>query len=98
MYILELKQDKINNCIMNNEIVIVCFYEKNSLISDLMIGTMNVLKNKLNNNTIIIISNKINDINNNEHNYPKVEIYKKQKKVHTLNGFFSYKKLIKYLS
>ena len=66
MYILELKQDKINNCIMNNEIVIVCFYEKNSLVSDLMIGTMNALKNKLNNDTIIIISNKINDINNNE--------------------------------
>jgi len=97
MHVLELKKEKIINFINENETVIICYYEKNSIISDLMIGTMNVLKRKLHDNVVVILSNKTNDTSIVDFDYPKVEIFKNKKLIFSHNGFYSYKKIIKYL-
>lgn len=97
MHILELNKQKIIKCINENKTVIVCYYNKNDIISDLMIGTMNLLRKKINDDIIIIISEGENDDEKNEC-YPKINIYRNSHLDKSLIGFFSYKKIIKNLN
>lgn len=97
MHILELNKEKISKCINENETVIVCYYNKNDIISDLMIGTMNLLRKKIKNDIIIIISEFGNDNEKNDC-YPKINIYNNSRLDKTFTGFFSYKKIIKNLN